>query len=1155
MTFLVMEIRGEYELDKNVCEASSQADTFMEQCFEKKCEKLKDGADILNQWRTDKEEYSAITNTTGLDFQHYSMHDKSHSVAILNYIEMILGKDRVEILCASDLWLLLESAYCHDIGMSLTYEELCALWGKEEFVKYVKDNLYAETADQRKAAAFYVKLDSLVHDRALFLESAQIDEDMVSEEFEEEFDGLFNKRCWALASVRYVMLLYTGYIRKNHPEESQKKIMTYGRNENAKIKQRMYGVVADVVYLHGEDFEKIFTKVHKSDNGFAAEKLHPQFAAAMLRLGDLLDMDSNRFNLRMLKHMGLELLPEDSRLQFKKHQSISHLSYSSGEIQAEARSDEIEVCITVNRWFAMLDQEVQDLICSWNEIVPEELIGCRLKRCDLKIFLKNELFDASRQTKFQVDPVRVYDMLIGNNIYESRLDFIREYLQNAMDASKMKLWLDWKERQDLEEGVSENALIPFDLGLAWYKQYQIEVEADLDWEKGMLHLAFQDHGIGMERQCIDSLSTVAGDNWRKRSDYVTEIWKMPLWLRPTGGFGIGVQSAFMIADSVEFLTCSEKEGIGRRICLESSRKSGTVLEYIDRTAPKGTRVLVQVKMTEFLKEVLEHKEIFELEDLADNIFDWEEAPGIIMHILKKYIRQTAKYSILPIRIRCGREKEQYVGMEWAAVGPEALADRLGTLQGGVDDFGLGKVISLDPVKRYVVAGEKNEVRYRIEGNAIYLWDCTKGNMVICTVLIPSERRANGYYKGILIKKEEVAISSYYSLDIIYFDDVVGKNLTVNRDMYQAGKRIQYREDIERYQRILAYIFADNIWKFKEKGTTKKIALQILALALTGTVRLSKTQIEKMSEAAGSIAVRTIDFNKLEQIDSYFGENNENKPEEEIILHLASLQMYKNTQISYGDLTESVKKNGGIFCRMDESDNKCDQMKLKNMLVKIREYRKTGKKPDASIPWYNLLFKMMQPDCYTIIEPDLCDTMKTDMGECERKGLNIVIKSKFVDGIVFMEKRKTTESRQAVNLQRFIQRELEQAVSVSGNFPIVLCTDQWMDQEPLWVSRIFPNVEPVSLDGSKRAKSYLILPFTRSKWNGLMREKEKGMVTRKKYDSIVKDRAAASLYIDWTYYWQIASGENKLKYPQVWEHYVKLLDSIYQWMFGSKQPHG
>lgn len=1146
-------------MDKSICEAASQADTFIELCFERTCEKLKDGADILNQWRNDKAEYSSITNMTGLDFQHYSMHDKSHSVAILNYIEMILGRDRVELLNASDLWLLLESAYGHDIGMSLTYDELCALWKEEQFKNYIKDSLYAETADERKVAAFYDRLDRLVHNKKLFMDSARADDVEDLGEFEEDFDEILNRKCWAVVSERYIMLLYTGYIRKQHPKESQEKIKAYGDKKEKKIARRMYGIVANVVSLHGEDFDRIFTEVYQSDNGFAAEMLHPQFAAAMLRLGDLLDMDSNRFNPRMLKHMGMGLLPVESMLQLKKHESISHLSYSSGEIQAEARSGKFEVCQTVNRWFALLDREVQDLICNWNKIVPEELIGCRLKRCDLKIYYNDEKFDASKQMKFQVDPVRVYDMLIGNNIYESRLDFIREYLQNAMDASKMKLWLDLQEKQVLNETEREG-ITPYDLELVWYRHCQIEVEVELNWKEGTIAFTFQDHGIGMEKQCIDSLSMVAGDSWRKRSEYASEIRSMPSWLRPTGGFGIGVQSAFMIADSVEFLTRSEKEGIGRKICLESSKKSGTVSEYDDRTAPKGTKVLVSVKMMEFLKEVLEHEEMFDLEDLADNIFDPDESPRIILHILGRYIRQTARYSIVPIRVKCGREQEQYAGMEWAAVTFQTSSGAFQGLSGGLKDSCPREIFSLNSSKRVTVAGEKYEIRYRIKEDRIYLWDSTKGKMVVCSVLLSPGGRVNAYYKGILVKREEISISACYSMDLIYFDDAVGKNLTVNRDMYRPGKRIQYKEDIERYQCILAYVFADNIQEFGAADTAKRIALRTLALELAGAIKLSKRQISKLSETAGGIAVRTIDFEKLGQLEKYLDENSQGMQVKDVHLHLSLLQMYQNVKVDYGKLAESVKKNGCIICRFQEHSDQGDQMKFEIMLEKIKEYRRYIKEgvqlQDFSISWYKVFYKLAQSGCYTIINRDMCDALKMNSGSYDRKELDLVIKGSFVDGITVMEKRHPSMINYSVDLQRYIQRGLERTAGDSRAFPIVLYTYRRMDQEPLWISKIFPNVDTISLDGAERAdksnmqtrRSFLILPFTRKMWNELMREKEKGIVTKEKYDKIVKDKEAAGLLIDWTYCWQIASGEARLEKSKIWENYIKLLDSVYEWIF-------
>ena len=37
---------------------------------------------------------------------------------------------------------------------------------------------------------------------------------------------------------------------------------------------------------------------------------------------------------------------------------------------------------------------------------------------------------------------------------------------------------------------------------------------------------------------------------------------MPLWLKPTGGFGIGMQSGFMAADEIVIVTKCEKKSNG-----------------------------------------------------------------------------------------------------------------------------------------------------------------------------------------------------------------------------------------------------------------------------------------------------------------------------------------------------------------------------------------------------------------------------------------------------------------------------------------------------------------------------------------------------------------------------------------------------------------
>lgn len=66
----------------------SEADTFIEFCFERKCAQMKNGMEVMNEWRYHKDQYRNIIDTTIYDFQHYSRHDASHSISILEVISL-----------------------------------------------------------------------------------------------------------------------------------------------------------------------------------------------------------------------------------------------------------------------------------------------------------------------------------------------------------------------------------------------------------------------------------------------------------------------------------------------------------------------------------------------------------------------------------------------------------------------------------------------------------------------------------------------------------------------------------------------------------------------------------------------------------------------------------------------------------------------------------------------------------------------------------------------------------------------------------------------------------------------------------------------------------------------------------------------------------
>lgn len=1117
----------------------SQADTYIERCFEEKCLGLNDGEDYINQWREDKKIFCSYTAITGFDFQHYSMHDKSHSVAILNNITMVLGENRVEKLSASDLWLLLECAYSHDIGMSVTYEELCEIWEKEEFEEFVKRKLDAEFSDAKKSAVVYKKMNDLIQKKEELLKA--LDEEEL-EEYETEIDDIFEKKSWPVVCERYIMLLYTDYIRKLHPEKSKSFVLTYGSEDRKNIQSRMYGIVAEVDLMHGKDFKDIFTELHKTENGFEKEHMYPQFAAAMLRLGDLLDMDSNRFNIRMVKHMGV--IPTESMLHMKKHKAITHLAYTDGVIEAEARveaiEDNFEVCKTTNQWFQWLDQEVKDLICCWNQIVPEDLHGCRLGKCKLKIYCKDEIFDSSKENKFAVDPVRVYDMLIGNNIYKSRLDFIREYLQNALDASKMQLWLQIKNQKELWKTNTIDTITPYDIDRSLYEQYKIEVEAVIDWKKLTLELVFRDYGIGMEKECVSALSDVAGDSWKKRSRYAAEIPHMPLWLQPTGGFGIGVQSAFMMANAVEFVTRADSETMGRLVRLESRRRGGRVLEQTNKKAQKGTSVKIEVPLMEFLDAAMKDEKL-DLKYMESNLYDKNEISKVVLQIIESYIVQTAKYALFPIKIKCGFENEKETGMGWA------------------QDVNAETTFFLENIELKTV-GNRWNIRFAVTENRIIVWDYADSTMVVCCV--GADKKSHCYYKGIRISNEYVETADNYFMEIIYFGKNVADYLTVSRDSFQPKKRNLFREDVVKYKNRYAELLVHEISRCEKSLVFTEMAQNMLTFYGLKKLNLNKNQYEKILKIAPEeIAVRVIDFEVEEKIQTLL-EQIEKNEELDIYIMMQENGILKKQWMKSKDFFDEMRKKPYIFYSCKENTEDFFSLQLKTFVKSLIEQKKMldeGKEPEEFEyeKEEQMCWKILKNNQYVIIEEEVCRTLEQCIAP--RYYVNLKDQERFVMRIACMDqeyrRNQRNTGKNGLSVQRFVQTKMKEVLEKDALFPLVLgCKGMEKEDEKigLWVYQVFPNVGVFSLDEAcmqewkqEENMKYLILPITRQSWYYIEREKkENGKISKEKYDAFIKKEEDLNLFVDWVYKYQIS--EKRQKRFEIKAQYLQLLDSVFEW---------
>lgn len=644
--------------------------SFIEECYLSRLKFRPDGEAHAIKWGADKSCYTSCTSTTVFDFQHFSMHDESHSISILKYIELLLGRDRIqEHMGVGDLWLLLQCAYFHDIGMTLTRDEMEELWtASKDFKQHIRSRLqdgsFGGNKEMFQAASLYQTVDDLLNDRKAI--------DLLDETVAIPQDN------WPVELCTKLRLLVTDYIRRHHAERSQEffeKILQKDKLFfDGVVDRRLYRLVADLSSQHTKSFDTLL-KFPYEEIAFGDEYVHPRFIAALLRIGDVLDMDNNRFNVRVLEHHGM--LPELSRLHLKKHHALTHFNISPQAIYAEAFSNELGVCQEARTWFNWVEEEERNLVYNWNRIAPPDMLQCHLRKCDMTVWLKNDKFTSKNIYHFNFDSRKMHKLLIGDSIYDCRLDCLREYLQNAIDASKVQLWknLQMENAEFLLRSSSKkwsmDELLPCDFKEEAFMQLPIEVSISLksggeSFENDLIHITIRDYGIGMDEECIRGITTI-GQGWRSREAYTDVFESAPHWMKPTGGFGIGIQSAFMVTSQVNYTTRSVSEPTGHHIELVSPSQGGRVSRLADNSILHGTEVSFDIDAFKFLDPVslrlpeeLNQRVRTEIQRSGYSYFTTRMIFETAAAVCEQYILSQIPNSIFPIYFRKGDQSRQLI---------------------------------------------------------------------------------------------------------------------------------------------------------------------------------------------------------------------------------------------------------------------------------------------------------------------------------------------------------------------------------------------------------------------------------------------------------------------------------------------------------------
>lgn len=170
--------------------------------------------------------------------------------------------------------------------------------------------------------------------------------------------------------------------------------------------------------------------------------------------------------------------------------------------------------------------------------------------------------------KFKAESQKLLDMMI-HSIYTNKDVFLRELISNASDALDKRYILDLEEK-------------PSDFDRSSYKIELIPNEEDRT-------LTVRDYGIGMTEEEMDkNLGTIAhsGTQEFKQAESKGDVASI------IGQFGVGFYASFMVAEKVEVVSKSLKDGSSHRWVSEGA--DGYKIEEADREEV-GTDVILHLR--------------------------------------------------------------------------------------------------------------------------------------------------------------------------------------------------------------------------------------------------------------------------------------------------------------------------------------------------------------------------------------------------------------------------------------------------------------------------------------------------------------------------------------------------------------------------------
>ena len=310
--------------------------------------------------------------------------------------------------------------------------------------------------------------------------------------------------------------LIAAYIRDNHHNRSETYLAANfkGLHIDDNHQASIIGRIARGHRRENLGDQKLFesNRVYK---GFA---INVQLLAALIRLGDTLDITFERAPIVVFEHLPIK--DPMSIDEWRKSLSVSGVVRLPDD-PLVIKSDATCSSPKIHRLLKRIERDTNDQL----DNLPDFLHVYRRFSKDLprKFYLEitTEGYEA-HDLRFSIEESQITNLLKGYALYKSPSESIRELVKNSVDACRAR-------KEQIRKTRGKNCYSPI-----------VVVEETSD---GLLSI--QDNGIGMNLDTIERYFTKLG-----RSFYASSEFSENYTFTPLSELGIGFLSSFMIADKV-----------------------------------------------------------------------------------------------------------------------------------------------------------------------------------------------------------------------------------------------------------------------------------------------------------------------------------------------------------------------------------------------------------------------------------------------------------------------------------------------------------------------------------------------------------------------------------------------------------------------------